>query len=99
MQLLDDPQWSIVTRIIMVIFAPTSDFLCYTIGMKRETIFESNPYLRDPESYADQLLRSVVSSTAVEIGRIKPSLKKALIAKASLRKSTSSRKTLDIVSL
>ena len=59
--------------------------------MKRETIFESNPYLRDPDSYADQLMASVASSTAVEIGPIKPSLKKALIAKASLRKSTTSR--------
>ena len=57
--------------------------------MKRETIYESNPYLRDPESYAHQMTTSVSSSTAVEIGRIKPSLKKALIARA--KKSTSSR--------
>ena len=59
--------------------------------MKRETIFESNPYLRDPESYADQLVASVASSTAVEIGRIKPSLKKALVAKASKKSTVSSR--------
>lgn len=59
--------------------------------MKRETIFESNPYLRNSESYADQLVNSVASSTAIEIGRIKPSLKKALVAKANKRKSTSSR--------
>ena len=60
--------------------------------MKRETIFESNPYLRDPGSYADQLVASVASSTAVEIGRIKPSLKKALVARAGAKKSkTSSR--------
>ena len=65
------------------------DFSWYTISMKRETIFESNPYLRDPESYADQMVASVSSSTAIEIGRIKPSLKKAIVAKA--RKSTSSR--------
>lgn len=57
--------------------------------MKHETIFESNPYLRNPESYADQLVASVASSTAVEIGRIKPSLKKALVAKARLRKASS----------
>ena len=57
--------------------------------MKRETLFESNPYLRDPESYADQMAASVISSTAVEIGRIKPSLRKAILAKA--KKSTSSR--------
>ena len=50
--------------------------------MKRKTIFESNPYLQDPKSYADQLARSVLSSTAIEIGRIKPSLKKAVIDKA-----------------
>ena len=58
--------------------------------MKRETIFESNPYLRDPDSYADQLVASVASSTAIEIGRIKPSLKKALIAKANSKKSRAS---------
>lgn len=57
--------------------------------MKRETLFESNPYLRDPESYADQMVASISSSTAVEIGRIKPSLKKAIVAKA--KRSTSSR--------
>ena len=57
--------------------------------MKRESLFESNPYLRDPESYADQMAASVISSTAVEIGRIKPSLRKAIVAKS--KKSTSSR--------
>lgn len=64
--------------------------------MRRETLFESNPYLRDSESYADQLATSVASSTAVEIGRIKPSLKRAIVAKAkksraSLRSKRSSR--------
>lgn len=59
--------------------------------MRRKTIFESNPYLRDPESYADQLVNSVASSTAIENGRIKPSLKKALVVQASKKKSTSSR--------
>ncbi len=58
--------------------------------MKRETIFEFNPYLRDPESYTNQLVNSVASSSAIEIGRIKPSLKKALVAKAGVKKSTSS---------
>lgn len=57
--------------------------------MKRETLFESNPYLRDPESYANQMVASISSSTAVEIGRIKTSLKKAIVAKA--KKSISSR--------
>ena len=56
--------------------------------MKRESLFESNPYLRDPGSYADQMVASISSSTAVEIGRIKASLKKAIIAKT--KKSTSS---------
>jgi hypothetical protein len=55
--------------------------------MKRETIFESNPYLRDQGSYADQLVASVASSTAVEIGRIKLSLRKALVARAGAKKS------------
>ena len=59
--------------------------------MKRETIFESNPYLHDPGSYANQLVNSVASSTAIEIGRIKSSLKKALVFKAGPKKSTSSR--------
>ena len=54
--------------------------------MKRETIFESNPYLRDPGSYADQLVNSVASSTAIEIGRIKSSLKKALVTKGWVKK-------------
>jgi hypothetical protein len=58
--------------------------------MRRETLFESNSYLRDSESYADQLAASVASSTAVEIGRIKPSLKRAIVAKAK-KSSASSR--------
>ena len=57
--------------------------------MKRESLFESNPYLHDPESYADQMVASISSSTAIEIGRLKSSLKKAIVAKA--KKSTSSR--------
>ena len=76
---------------IFLHFALYEDFLWYTTGMKRETIFESNHYLRDPESYADQLVNSVASSTAIEIGRIKPSLKRALVSQAGRKKSTSSR--------
>ena len=62
--------------------------------MKRETLIESNTYLRDSGSYADQLAASVASSTAIEIGQINPSLKKAIVAKAIKSKAFSRVKRL-----
>ncbi|MBF0595228.1 MAG: hypothetical protein HQL22_09695 [Candidatus Omnitrophica bacterium] len=47
--------------------------------MKQETLFESNPYLYGNSSYADQLVANVTSSTAIELGTVKASLKRALI--------------------
>lgn len=55
--------------------------------MKQETLFESNPYLRDNDGYADQLVVNVASSTAIELGKVKPAIRKALIATAR-RKTT-----------
>ena len=37
--------------------------------MKRETLVETNPHLRDPEKAARQRLRSIASSTAIETGK------------------------------
>jgi hypothetical protein len=48
--------------------------------MKQETLFESNPYLHDNSSYADQLVANVTSSTAIELGKVKPAIRKALTA-------------------
>ena len=36
--------------------------------MKRKTLSQANPHLRDPEKAARQLIRSVASSTAIETG-------------------------------
>jgi len=55
--------------------------------MKRETLLESNPYLRDNDGYDDQLVANVVSSTAIELGKVKPAIRKALTAKASRQKN------------
>jgi hypothetical protein len=44
--------------------------------MRQKPLFESNPYLKGNPLYADQLLANVLSSTAIELGKIKPVLKK-----------------------
>lgn len=36
--------------------------------MKKKSLFESNPYLKDPTKYRDALITSVSSSTAIETG-------------------------------
>jgi len=36
--------------------------------MKSKSLFESNPYLKDPTKYRDALITSVSSSTAIETG-------------------------------
>ena len=40
----------------------------YNIAMKRKTLSQANPHLRDPEKAVRQLIRSVASSTAIETG-------------------------------
>ena len=40
----------------------------YNVAMKRKTLSQVNPHLRDPEKTARQLIRSVASSTAIETG-------------------------------
>ena len=37
-------------------------------GMKKKSLFDSNPYLKDPGKYRDALVTSVSSSTAIETG-------------------------------
>lgn len=34
--------------------------------MKKKSLFDSNPYLKDPEKYRDSLVTNVSSSTAIE---------------------------------
>lgn len=36
--------------------------------MKKKSLFDSNPYLKDPKKYQDSLITSVSSSTAIETG-------------------------------
>ena len=40
----------------------------YNVAMKRKTLSQVNPHLRDSEKAARQLIRSVASSTAIETG-------------------------------
>jgi hypothetical protein len=50
--------------------------------MKKKSLLETNPYLRDPELRAALIERSVATSTAIEGVRIKiPKLSKKLIKK------------------
>ena len=46
--------------------------------MKERPLIETNPYLSDPETYREQLIDNVMSSTAIEIGEISEDLKNAL---------------------
>ena len=36
--------------------------------MRKKPLIETNPYLRDPERYRNDLINSVASSTAIETG-------------------------------
>lgn len=55
--------------------------------MKIKSLFDTNPYLRDPEQYVKALILNVGSSAAIEIGRISPSIAKALNEKSRVLKS------------
>ena len=46
--------------------------------MKSEKLIHTNPHLRDPKKFKEALLRNVLSSTAVEIGKIPPSMRRKL---------------------
>lgn len=46
--------------------------------MKKKPLIETNPYLRDPEKYEKSLNANVLSSTAIEIGKLPPSLVRAV---------------------
>ena len=41
----------------------------YNKHMKRKTLSETNPHLRDPAKARRQTIRSVASSTAIETGK------------------------------
>jgi len=41
---------------------------CYDPVMQEKSLFETNPYLRDPEQFRTALIASVASSTAIETG-------------------------------
>lgn len=45
------------------------NLLDYNRGMKRKTLYETNPHLRDPAEATRQIIRSVASSTAIETGQ------------------------------
>ena len=66
--------------------------------MKKESLFESNPYLHDNESYPEQLVANVASSTAIEVGTLKPSLRRELVLRAKSKrpavKASSGRRSL-----
>lgn len=46
--------------------------------MKPEPLSGTNPHLSDPKQYEKLLIVNVTSSTAVEIGAVKPSILQAL---------------------
>ena len=46
--------------------------------MRKKPLIETNPYLRDPEKYEKSLVANILSSTAIEIGPLPASLKRAL---------------------
>lgn len=46
--------------------------------MKKKSLFDSNPYLKDPKKYRDALITSVSSSTAIETGATVESITKQL---------------------
>jgi len=41
---------------------------CYDRIMRKKSLIETNPYLRDPEQRRKGLIRSVATSTAIETG-------------------------------
>lgn len=51
--------------------------------MKRKTLIETNPYLRDPAKARRQTIRSVASSTAIETGRPVREIEERIIHLAS----------------
>lgn len=44
----------------------------YTCRMKDKPLIETNPYLRDPAQREELVIRNVLSSTAVELGKKVP---------------------------
>ncbi len=41
---------------------------CYDRIMRKKSLIETNPYLRDPEQRRKGLIRSIATSTAIETG-------------------------------
>lgn len=46
--------------------------------MKSKKLIDTNPHLRDPKKFKEGVLKNVLSSTAIEIGKIPPSMRRAL---------------------
>jgi hypothetical protein len=46
--------------------------------MKKKSLFDTNPYLRDPKKYRESLITNVSSSTSIETGSTVESVSKQL---------------------
>jgi len=46
--------------------------------MNNKPLIETNPYLSNPKEYEELLIINVTSSTAVELGKVDPSLVRVL---------------------
>ena len=46
--------------------------------MRKKSLMETNPYLRDPKTFEKFLFVSVSSSAAIELGKLPPALEHAL---------------------
>jgi len=46
------------------------------LTMRKKSLKETNPYLKDPKQYEEALIKNVISSSAVEGIRVTPALLK-----------------------
>jgi hypothetical protein len=46
--------------------------------MRKKSLIETNPYLKDPDKYEQALITNVASSTAVELGVLPQTITNAL---------------------
>ena len=67
----------------------TSDkLLCYHTEMKKKSLIETNPYLKDPKALEEAVAKHVQDSTAIEGGRWYPGpIEKPIKKSVSGRKS------------
>ncbi|MDH5389513.1 MAG: hypothetical protein OEY06_13835 [Gammaproteobacteria bacterium] len=58
----------------------------------KKSLFESNPYLQNPQKYRDSLITSVSSSTAIETGASVESINQQISDAANRTKHASAKK-------